>query len=124
MTKVTPIFGVQLSNSFAKTEQKASINVFSLPVEYNLFANYPNPFNPTTTIKYALPNTSSVTITVYNTLGQIVKEYFEGTKEAGYYTVIFDGENLSSGVYFYSIKTITSNEKENFNATKKMLLIK
>jgi len=117
---------LQKEYSFAKTDQEQKQNIVAspLPTEYNLFVNYPNPFNPVTVIKYALPYASNVNITVYNTLGQIVKEYFEGTKEAGYYTVIFDGENLSSGVYFYSIKTITSNEKENFNATKKMSLIK
>jgi len=90
----------------------------------SLQQNYPNPFNPVTVIKYALPFTSNVNITVYNTLGQIVKEYFEGTKEAGYYTVNFDGENLSSGVYLYSINAVSANGKQNFNATKKMILMK
>lgn len=94
--------------------------------KYNirLEQNFPNPFNPTTTIKYALPNTSSVTITVYNTLGQIVKVFYEGVKEAGYYSVNFTGEDLSSGVYLYSINAIYANGRQNFNATKKMLLIK
>ena len=117
---------LQKEYSFAKTGQKQKQNNVSIPLpeEYNLFANYPNPFNPVTAIKYALPFASNVNITVYNTLGQIVKEYFEGTKEAGYYTVNFDGENLSSGVYLYSINVVSATGKQNFNATKKMLLLK
>ena len=117
---------LQKEYSFAKTNQEQKQNVVTspIPVEYNLFANYPNPFNPATVIKYALPYASNVNITVYNTLGQIVKEYFEGTKEAGYYSVNFTGENLSSGVYLYSINAVSANGRQNFNATKKMLLLK
>jgi len=117
---------LQKSYSFLKTDQEHKQNVVtsSIPEEYNLFANYPNPFNPATVIKYALPYASNVNITVYNTLGQIVKEYFEGTKEAGYYSVNFTGENLSSGVYLYNINAVSANGKQNFNATKKMLLLK
>ena len=117
---------LQKEYSFAKTNQEQKQNNVSIPLpeEYNLFANYPNPFNPVTVIKYALPFASNVNITVYNTLGQIVKEYFEGTKEAGYYSVNFIGENLSSGVYLYSINAVSANGKQNFNATKKMILMK
>jgi len=117
---------LQKTYSFLKTvqEQKQIIVSSPLPEDYNLFANYPNPFNPTTVIKYALPFASNVNVTVYNTLGQIVKEFYEGTKEAGYYSVNFTGENLSSGVYMYSLNAISTDGKQNFNATKKMLLLK
>ncbi len=117
---------LQKSYSFSKSEQEQTQNIVSSPIpeEYSLFSNYPNPFNPATVIRYALPFASNVNITVYNTLGQIVKEYYEGTKEAGYYSVNFNGENLSSGVYLYSINAVSVDGKQNFSAVKKMLLIK
>ncbi|MDP1994779.1 MAG: T9SS type A sorting domain-containing protein, partial [Ignavibacteria bacterium] len=91
---------------------------------YNLQQNYPNPFNPTTVIQYALPYESNVNITVYNTLGQVVKTFNEGTKQTGSYNVNFNGEGLSSGIYLYNINAVSINGKQNFQATKKMILIK
>ncbi len=95
-----------------------------LPAEYILSQNFPNPFNPTTLIQYALPYESSVSITVYNTLGQIVKTFNEGAKASGSYSLNFNGEGLSSGVYFYSINAVSVDGKQNYRATKKMLLMK
>ncbi|MCK9209366.1 MAG: T9SS type A sorting domain-containing protein [Ignavibacteriaceae bacterium] len=91
---------------------------------YSLSQNYPNPFNPTTVIKYALPYESNVSINVYNTLGEIVKTFNEGTKQTGSYNVNFNGVGLSSGIYLYSIKAVSIDGKQNFQATKKMILIK
>ncbi len=66
-----------------------------------IFQNYPNPFNPSTTIKFGLPKASHVTLTVYNTLGQIVREVVNGEMEAGYHEVQCDATGLASGVYLY-----------------------
>jgi hypothetical protein len=70
------------------------------PVEFRLEQNYPNPFNPVTTIRFQVTRPSSVTLAVYNALGQHVATLFRGEKPAGAYSVKFSGSGLSSGVYF------------------------
>ncbi|PKL87212.1 MAG: hypothetical protein CVV23_16495 [Ignavibacteriae bacterium HGW-Ignavibacteriae-2] len=88
-------------------------------------SNYPNPFNPETTISYQLPEQGHVTIKVYDMLGKEVAELVNGIKDMGIYTAIFDACNLSTGIYVYSIqvKGLEENSK-GFTASKKMLLIK
>ncbi|MGA9406442.1 MAG: spherulation-specific family 4 protein [Bacteroidota bacterium] len=90
----------------------------SFPSSYSLSQNYPNPFNPTTEIQYRLPKASLVKIQVYNVVGQEVATLVNESESAGSRIVRFDGENLSSGVYFYSIHA------DNFSSVKKMLLLK
>lgn len=88
------------------------------PREYSLAQNYPNPFNPSTTIRYGLPSRAHVTLTVFNTLGQLVSVLANDEQEAGYHEVRFDGSNLPSGVYFYRM------EAGSYIETKKLLLIR
>ena len=95
-----------------------------IPTEFDLSQNYPNPFNPVTTINYSIPYTSSVRIVVYNVLGQLVKELVNEVKQTGNYRVQFNGNKLSSGVYFYSIRAKSSDGKNEFNTVKKLLLLK
>ncbi|MFI5145104.1 MAG: T9SS type A sorting domain-containing protein, partial [Ignavibacteria bacterium] len=90
----------------------------AIPTVFKLSQNYPNPFNPTTKIDYQLPKSAKVVIKVYDILGKLVKELVNENKEAGFYTVTFDGTNFASGVYFYRINA------GDFNAVKKMVLIK
>ncbi len=85
---------------------------------YKLENNYPNPFNPNTTITFEIPNKEYVELKVYDMLGKEVAELVNGYKEAGSYTVNFDANNLASGLYIYKLKT------SNYNKTKKMLLLK
>ncbi len=89
-----------------------------IPRENKLFDNYPNPFNPTTQIKYSINENGLVTLKVYDILGKEVAELVNEEKQAGTYTVSFDASNLASGIYIYSINA------NNFHQTKKMLLLK
>ena len=93
-------------------------NSSNLPTEYNLDQNHPNPFNPSTTISYALPMSSYVTLKVYDINGSEVKTLVSKEQSGGYYSVTFDASSLSSGLYFYTIIS------ENFTSTKKMILLK
>jgi len=96
------------------------INISSeIPDKYDLMQNYPNPFNPETKIKFALPEKSFVTMKVYNILGQLVEILIDNKRlDIGTHIVSFNGNRLSSGVYFYVIET------ERFRQTKRMVLLK
>ena len=89
-----------------------------IPNTYILEQNYPNPFNPSTTINFALPRAGLVELKVYDVLGRETATLVNEVRQAGSYKVDFDASALSSGVYFYTLK---SGE---FTDTKKMLLIK
>ena len=96
------------------------------PESFVLEQNYPNPFNPRTDIRYQIPDVGSgihTTLTIYNVLGQEVRTLVNEIKEPGYYQMTWDGRDdlgfeVSSGVYFYQIRT------ESYFATKRMLLMK
>lgn len=91
----------------------------SIPEKFELYQNFPNPFNPTTEIKFDLPFSSFVTIKICNLLGQEVAKLLNNeVKAAGSYSVTFDGSNYASGMYFYKI------EAGAFAITKKMVLVK
>jgi hypothetical protein len=90
-----------------------------LPEKFNLYQNFPNPFNPTTNIEFDIPKTSNVEIKVHDLLGREVAELVDEKKQAGKYKVIFNASNLSSGVYFYTIQIDGINR-----STKSMALIK
>lgn len=89
------------------------------PASFTLEQNYPNPFNPSTTIVYTIPVEAKVTLKVYDVLGKEVAELINDYHPAGTYQVPFDGQNLPSGVYFYTLKT-----SDNSLMTKKMVLTK
>jgi hypothetical protein len=88
------------------------------PTNYFLFQNYPNPFNPSTIINYQIPKAGFVTLKVFDVLGREVAELVNERKSAGSHKVKFNAENLSSGIYYYTIST------NDFKQTKKMLLLK
>jgi len=69
-------------------------------LRYELYNNYPNPFNPTTTISYTIPTSGNLSVKVYNSLGQEVTTLFEGYQEAGMKQLTFNANNLNSGVYY------------------------
>ncbi len=74
------------------------------PEEYSL-SNYPNPFNPTTTLSFNLPQENNISIKIFNVTGELVKEIFKGRLNTGVHNFSFDGSNLSSGVYFAVLQT-------------------
>ncbi len=83
-----------------------------------LSQNYPNPFNPITIIKYSIPVDNFVTLKIYDLTGREVKTLVNEFKQAGLYTITFDGSNLASGIYLYTIYT------GEYTETKRMVLIK
>ncbi|MCF7797783.1 MAG: T9SS type A sorting domain-containing protein [Lentisphaeria bacterium] len=103
---------------YVATEPEAAI-----PTKFALHTNYPNPFNPTTTIRYDLPEPSQVRLTIYNQLGQPIRTLVHGEKSAGFQSVVWDGRNnvgqqAGTGIYFYQINS------GKFNQTRKMILLK
>ena len=90
----------------------------TIPNKYHLSQNYPNPFNPTTKIRFDLPEQSLVSIKVYDITGKEVSTLVNSEYNSGSYSVDFNGENLSSGIYFYRIKA------GDFISTRRMMLIK
>jgi hypothetical protein len=97
--------------------------ISDIPTEFALNQNYPNPFNPQTNFSIDLPEAQDVSLVVYNILGQNVKTVAEGMYEAGSYTFNWNGKNshgedVPSGIYFYSLRTAE------FSKTNKMMLIR
>lgn len=97
---------------------------FSSPQEYRLFSNFPNPFNPSTTIKYSLPKMSNVKIEIYSSTGELLKTLASGVQNKGIHSKTFNSGNLPSGVYFYKMEANAIDDNENFSDTGKMILIK
>lgn len=94
-----------------------------LPDKFSMSQNFPNPFNLATKINYQLPYRSYIEITVYDITGYMVRKLVSDVKQSGWYSVIWDGRNnkgdeVSSGIYFYNLKT------ESINMTKKMILLR
>ena len=90
----------------------------NVPNTFSLSQNFPNPFNPSTTIKYRVKETSKVQLKVFNILGNEVETLVSGLKPAGNYEVTWNAVNLPSGIYFYQLRA------GSFTDTKKMVLLK
>ena len=106
------------------TGESVAMLLHTRPAEFSLASNYPNPFNPATTIQYALPHAADVQLTVYNVVGQVVRTLVAEHQSAGRYIVAWDatddsGHSLSAGIYFYRLQA-----GGEFHAVKKMLLLK
>ncbi|MCW8848874.1 MAG: T9SS type A sorting domain-containing protein, partial [Melioribacteraceae bacterium] len=89
----------------------------NIPIEYTLNQNYPNPFNPSTIISYQIPSCGHVSLKIYDILGNEIETLISKKQSAGKYEIVFDAKNISSGVYFYRLKT------ENYTITKKMIYL-
>ncbi|MGA9363763.1 MAG: Ig-like domain-containing protein [Bacteroidota bacterium] len=89
-----------------------------VPLSFSVSPNYPNPFNPTTTIPFVVPRKSVVTLVVYNVLGERIATLVDGTKPPGKYEVRFDGSELASGVYFCRMNA------SNYTSIRKLMMVK
>ncbi|MBK6506908.1 MAG: T9SS type A sorting domain-containing protein [Ignavibacteria bacterium] len=96
----------------------SSDNLSELPTSYDLAQNFPNPFNPSTIIRYSLPEQAFVALKVYDISGREVKTLVDEMKSAGTYEVSFNSSGLSSGMYFYRINA------GSFSKVMKMVLVK
>jgi len=114
-SKVTSGFlaGIILGSSVNSINNKQN-----KPLSFELNQNFPNPFNPSTKIRYSVANTSFVKLKVYDILGREIAELVNEEKPAGIYEADFEGSLLASGVYIYRIQA------GNFIETKKMILLK
>ncbi len=118
---------IQLMNglfSVPETDQEEGPFIDIIPASVTLHRNYPNPFNPTTTISFSIPEESNVELTIFNIKGQKVKTLINSNLDDGNHSVVWNGDDesnepISSGVYFYKLKVNGKTE-----ATKKMLLLK
>ena len=95
-----------------------------LPTEYMLYQNYPNPFNPETSIKYALPENSSIELVIYDLLGRTLKRVIKENQPAGYYLEKWNAADVTSGVYFYSIYTKSLYSEKSYRLVRKMMVVK
>jgi len=98
-------------------------DIEAIPTEFTLHENYPNPFNPTTTLRFDLPEVSNLTLTIYNMLGQRVRTFNMQSTPAGYHSVKWNatndyGDPVGAGVYLYQLQT------KDFVKTRKMVLLK
>ena len=96
----------------------AAVKDFNTPKAYSLVQAYPNPFNPTTTIEYEMPQNGNVNVSIYNINGELVEKLVDGYKNTGKYSIQWNPQNMSSGQYFYQISV------DDFVQTKKMVLLK
>ncbi len=107
-----------VSNLMAITEVEEENNNEVIPSAYALHQNFPNPFNPSTTISFSIPNTEFVTLKIYDSVGKEVETLVNENLPAGSYNKQFNATNLASGVYFYRLQA------GSYYQTNKMILMK
>jgi hypothetical protein len=111
-----------ITNAAGESWTKTLSIQVSPPEKFELFQNFPNPFNPATTISYQLPAASDVSIKIYDITGREVTTLFNGMSEAGYHQFEWNATNAASGTYIYQLVTTNLEEKSEFHRKKMMLL--
>jgi hypothetical protein len=106
------------------TPKEDEQEVVTIPKSYVLRQNFPNPFNPTTTIEYSVPEAGNIHLTVHDLLGKEIATLVNGYFEAGVYTIQFDGSSLSSGIYIYKLQAEGSSSGKQFIESRQMILMK
>ncbi len=127
----TVLKGKDINNLYTlvKKGRKTSDANKEIPIEFKIIGNYPNPFNPTTTIKYAIPMESKVIMEIFDINGELINKVTVGEQEAGYHKVVWNGknengENVSSGMYIYRLMFISTKTGSIKTLSSKMVLLK
>jgi len=116
---LTEVFGYAYRRPLTDLVTSIHTKLVTLPGDHALYQNYPNPFNATTKIKYDVLHSGFVTLKIYDILGNEIITLVNEEKQKGTYEVIYNADNLSSGVYFYDIEM-----GNDFSITKRMLLLR
>jgi len=125
MYRIIPMSKNSLNQEIVKNSSDTEI-----PSEYKIIGNYPNPFNPSTTVKYALPYISNLQLTIYDIMGKEIKTFSLTNQSVGYSEIVWNGTNnngksVSSGIYFYKLNAVSlENDFEEFTGSAKLLLLK
>ncbi len=114
---------------FVSGEGDPGSEINNVPNEYLLLGNYPNPFNPSTTISYALLYQSSVDLVIYDIMGREIKSFNISSQSSGYQNILWDGTNengnsIASGIYLYRISIKSLDNNEVFAKTAKLMMLK
>jgi hypothetical protein len=134
--KVTDTWGVNYQTemersvfigSSAKKPQPPTVTESFVPTDFTLYPAYPNPFNPQTTLRYALPEASPVRLTIYNLQGAAIKTLLQAPQPAGVHSVSWDGTDyqgkiVPAGIYLCQLQALGTTQK--FSQTQKLSLIK
>jgi hypothetical protein len=101
----------------------SNVEINQLPIAFNLYNNFPNPFNPVTALRYDLPEDALVNITIYDMMGRLVKNLVSSQQTAGYKSINWNATNnagspVSAGIYLYQVQA------GKFRQTRKMILLK
>ncbi len=115
------VISFEISNGTDQWTKEITVSV-QAPKKLELSANYPNPFNPVTTIGFTLPDKGKVKLEIYNMLGQKVIGLIDSKKEAGYHNKKWDARNFASGVYFYRLEYTDSKGKQKQKQRKLTLI--
>jgi flagellar hook assembly protein FlgD len=114
---------VAINGVVSAVNNAAGVTLKALPSTYTLSQNFPNPFNPTTTIEYSIPTTGNVSLAIYNVAGQKIRTLVNASQSANFYKVVWDGKNdngmtVGTGTYFYKLVS------GNYSKIVKMTLMK
>lgn len=120
---------IKITGHYEEAGISSLLNSDLLPNKYELFQNFPNPFNPETNIAFALPNPANVKIEIFNILGQKVWDFNKEYKSGGYYSLVWKGINknnirLASGLYIFRLIVENNQNSQQFVSQKKLLLLK
>ncbi len=118
LTITVPTILPVIENCLKELEGSDGIRGPDMPTSFDLKQNFPNPFNPSTSIVFDIPTLSHVTLTVYDILGRRVETLVDGEKSQGHYRVTFDGSKLNTGMYFYRLQAGA------FSELRKLMLLK
>ena len=120
------------SNIINKSDDKNKLEEINDDIKvnkYELLGNYPNPFNPSTTINYSLPSVSNVKLEVYDVMGRMIKSFTTNSQASGDHKIVWDGKNsnevrVATGIYIYRFEATSLETNEHFVKSEKLMLVK